>query len=112
MLKTVYFDAHHRHKWQCFRIRLVDKSKIVNYINTHVLTCNKCVLLSMPHGFGKTTVTYTLAVYYQNKVDTKEIFSKLKISTIPNFDEYDYHLSQNIENPQLFSDYAAVLRIF
>ncbi|MDY5721579.1 MAG: AAA family ATPase [Succinivibrio sp.] len=66
----------------------VDKSKIVNYINTHVLTCNKCVLLSMPHGFGKTTVTYTLAVYYQNKVDTKEIFSKLKISTIPNFDEY------------------------
>ena len=25
MLKTVYFDAHHRHKWQCFRIRLVDK---------------------------------------------------------------------------------------
>ena len=27
MLKTVYFDAHHRHKWQCFRIRLVDKIK-------------------------------------------------------------------------------------
>ena len=27
MLKTVYFDAHHRHKWQCFRIRLVDKKK-------------------------------------------------------------------------------------
>ena len=26
MLKTVYFDAHHRHKWQCFRIRLVDKT--------------------------------------------------------------------------------------
>ena len=26
MLKTVYFDAHHRHKWQCFRIRLVDKA--------------------------------------------------------------------------------------
>ena len=25
MLKTVYFDAHHRHKWQCFRIRFVDK---------------------------------------------------------------------------------------
>lgn len=29
MLKTVYFDAHHRHKWQCFRIRLVDK--LFNY---------------------------------------------------------------------------------
>ena len=28
MLKTVYFDAHHRHKWQCFRIRLVDKNKL------------------------------------------------------------------------------------
>ena len=27
MLKTVYFDDHHRHKWQCFRIRLVDKKK-------------------------------------------------------------------------------------
>ena len=27
MLKTVYFDAHHRHKWQCFRIRLVDKAE-------------------------------------------------------------------------------------
>ena len=27
MLKTDYFDAHHRHKWQCFRIRLVDKNK-------------------------------------------------------------------------------------
>ena len=25
MIKTDYFDAHHRHKWQCFRIRLVDK---------------------------------------------------------------------------------------
>ena len=25
MLKTDYFDAHHRHKWQCFRFRLVDK---------------------------------------------------------------------------------------
>ena len=28
MLKTVYFDAHHRHKWQCFRIRLVDKLEV------------------------------------------------------------------------------------
>jgi ATP-dependent DNA helicase RecG len=27
MLKTVYFDAHHRPKGQCFRIRLVDKKK-------------------------------------------------------------------------------------
>ena len=27
MLKRAYFDAHHRHKWQCFRIRLVDKKK-------------------------------------------------------------------------------------
>ena len=26
MLKRAYFDAHHRHKWQCFRIRLVDKT--------------------------------------------------------------------------------------
>ncbi|MDD5868739.1 MAG: hypothetical protein PUC74_05055 [Succinatimonas sp.] len=31
MLKTVYFDAHHRHKWQCFRIRLVDKACNQNY---------------------------------------------------------------------------------
>ena len=27
MLKTDYFDAHHRPKGQCFRIRLVDKKK-------------------------------------------------------------------------------------
>ena len=30
MLKTDYLDAHHRHKWQCFRIRLVDKSLKLN----------------------------------------------------------------------------------
>ena len=48
MLKTVYFDAHHRHKWQCFRIRLVDKkgcpstdvklsqvSNLISAINDH-----------------------------------------------------------------------------
>ena len=35
MLKTVYFDDHHRHKWQCFRIRLVDKknSKVDTFIS-------------------------------------------------------------------------------
>ena len=35
MLKTDYFDAHHRHKWQCFRIRLVDKVDETVIIEDH-----------------------------------------------------------------------------
>ena len=40
MLKTDYFDAHHRHKWQCFRIRLVDKvanAPTVNFSGNHAV---------------------------------------------------------------------------
>ena len=41
MLKTVYFDAHHRHKWQCFRIRLVDKGQCTKHITYELPTKKK-----------------------------------------------------------------------
>ena len=49
MLKTDYFDAHHRHKWQCFRIRLVDK------VLKRSLKGHGAVLIEGPKWCGKTT---------------------------------------------------------
>jgi phage-related protein len=48
MLKTVYFDAHHRHKWQCFRIRLVDKGNEVHLIIYFSYQKNSMTLLQQP----------------------------------------------------------------
>ena len=117
MLKRAYFDAHHRHKWQCFRIRLVDKVMKIDFSYDFAIANNPKLF---EEKFIQKIIDFAKEFNIELKDSNKDFNDYLKNfcesaqerSLVLLIDEYDYHLSQNIENPQLFSDYAAVLRIF
>ena len=117
MLKTVFFVAHHRHKWQYFRIRLVDKVMKIDFSYDFAIANNPKLF---EEKFIQKIIDFAKEFNIELKDSNKDFNDYLKNfcesaqerSLVLLIDEYDYHLSQNIENPQLFSDYAAVLRIF
>ena len=117
MLIRAYFDAHHRYKWQCFRIRLVDKVMKIDFSYDFAIANNPKLF---EEKFIQKIIDFAKEFNIELKDSNKDFNEYLKNfcesaqerSLVLLIDEYDYHLSQNIENPQLFSDYAAVLRIF
>ena len=66
----------------------VDKTMLISALNTLIDKSNKYVCMSRPRRFGKTIATKMLCAYYSKGCDSREIFSKLKISKAKNFDKY------------------------
>ena len=54
-------------------------------------TTQKYICISRPRRFGKSITANMLAAYYECEQDSKELFSKLKISASENFEK---HLNQ------------------
>ena len=69
----------------------VDKTGLIEYMNTVVQTDRMLVCSSRPRRFGKSMGVDMLAAYYDRSVDTKELFQELKISSTK---EYEKHLNQ------------------
>ena len=65
----------------------VDKSMLIKVLNTKInrRNCYRCV--SRPRRFGKTMAAHMIAAYYSKGCDSHEIFSDLKISKDPSFEE-------------------------
>ncbi|SFP36844.1 PD-(D/E)XK nuclease superfamily protein [Butyrivibrio proteoclasticus] len=69
-----------------------DKTDLIMYINSLVLTEQKYVCVSRPRRFGKTITANMLAAYYDRYADSRELFENKKIATdgkgIDQWDEY------------------------
>lgn len=66
----------------------VDKTKLIKHINSKIRTANKYICVSRPRRFGKSMAGDMLVAYYSRGCDSKEMFSKYKISSDPNFEKH------------------------
>ena len=57
----------------------VDKTGLIEYMNTVVQTDRMLVCSSRPRRFGKSFAAKMLATYYSRGADSKDIFQNLKI---------------------------------
>ena len=65
----------------------VDKSLLVKVLNTKLNKKDRFICVSRPRRFGKTMAANMIAAYYSKGCDSHEIFSDLKISKDPSFEE-------------------------
>ena len=65
----------------------VDKSMIISILNEKINTDDGFICVSRPRRFGKTMAANMIAAYYSKGCDSHEIFSDLKISKDPTFEE-------------------------
>ncbi len=63
----------------------VDKSDIIETINTRIKTKNRYICITKPRRFGKTSVLNMLGAYYCRAFDSSDLFDGLKISKSPSF---------------------------
>lgn len=66
----------------------VDKTDLIKHTNSKIRTANKYICVSRPRRFGKSMAGDMLAAYYSSGCDSKEMFSKYKISAAPTFEKH------------------------
>ena len=66
----------------------VDKTMLINELNKFIDKGNKYICVSRPRRFGKTIATNIMCAYYSKGCDSREMFSKLKISKAKNYEQY------------------------
>ena len=67
--------------------RYVDKSMLIKVLNDKLNKIDRFICVSRPRRFGKTMAANMIAAYYSKGCDSHEIFSDLKISKDPTFEE-------------------------
>lgn len=80
----------------------VDKSLLISIINKKIATVGKCVCVSRPRRFGKSTNLAMLAAYYTKGINSEPLFSELEIAQADNFKE---HLNKHNVILLNFNDY-------
>ena len=65
----------------------VDKSMLISLLNDKVESDDRFLCVSRPRRFGKTMAANMIAAYYSKGCDSHEVFSGLKISKDPTFEE-------------------------
>ena len=66
----------------------VDKTDMINYMNSTIETASKLTCFSRPRRFGKSFAAKMLCAYYDKSCDSRELFQGLKISKMKSFEEY------------------------
>lgn len=66
----------------------VDKSMLIEYINSTLGTKDKLTCVSRPRRFGKSFATQMLCAYYDKSCDSDELFQDLKIAESKDFHTY------------------------
>ncbi len=69
----------------------IDKSEMIEYLNSIIGGIEPLVCVSRPRRFGKSMAVNMLTAYYSRGCDSQELFDKLKIS---HFEDYKKHLNQ------------------
>ncbi len=65
----------------------IDKSMLIRVLNEKINTDDNLICVSRPRRFGKTMAANMIAAYYSKGCDSHEVFSSLKISKDPTFEE-------------------------
>ena len=65
----------------------IDKSLLIQETNELLGTNQKFLCVSRPRRFGKSMASNMLAAYYSKGCDSKDIFSKLNIAQIENWQQ-------------------------
>ena len=60
----------------------IDKTEMIDYLNSVVNTNQRFVSVSRPRRFGKTMAADMLCAYYDRDADSRELFEKCKISQL------------------------------
>ena len=63
----------------------VDKTMLIEVTNSLFDTSDKHICISRPRRFGKSMAANMLSAYYSRDCDSRELFSKLKISRSESF---------------------------
>ena len=72
-----------------------DKTDLLLYINSLILTEQKYVCVSRPRRFGKTITANMLAAYYDRCADSRELFeNKIIAADVRNIDKWDQYLGK------------------
>ena len=72
----------------------IDKTEMIDYLNSVVCTKQKYVSVSRPRRFGKTMAADMICAYYDREADSRALFEKCKLSAIKpaeessNWDKY------------------------
>lgn len=64
----------------------VDKSEMIKYINSVVVSQQKYISVSRPRRFGKTMAADMICAYYDKTADSRALFQELKLATSPSED--------------------------
>ncbi len=59
----------------------IDKTEMIQYINSVVNTQQRFVSVSRPRRFGKTMAADMICAYYDREADSRGLFEKKKISS-------------------------------
>ena len=65
----------------------VDKTMMIDAVNSFIDEENKYICISRPRRFGKTMAGNMLCSYYSKGCDSRELFSKFKIAQTPDFEK-------------------------
>lgn len=63
----------------------IDKTGLIDKLNSMLGTEQKYVCVSRPRRFGKSMAANMLAAYYDRDTDSSELFDRLKISKSPSY---------------------------
>ncbi len=66
----------------------VDKTDLIDYMNSTVETPAKLTCFSRPRRFGKSFAAKMLCAYYDKSCDSRDLFQNLKISRLASFEKY------------------------
>ncbi|MCD7804999.1 MAG: ATP-binding protein [Oscillospiraceae bacterium] len=66
----------------------VDKTDMIDYVNSTIGTPAKLTCFSRPRRFGKSFAAKMLCAYYDKSCDSRELFDGLKISKMDSFEKY------------------------
>ena len=84
----VFFNPNNKLMQEAFLSRIyIDKSLLIEKLNDLLDTNDKFLCVSRPRRFGKSMATNMLAAYYSRGCDSREVFSKLKISKVENWEK-------------------------
>ena len=60
----------------------VDKTEMIQYLNTVLNTQQRYVSVSRPRRFGKTMAADMICAYYDRDADSRELFAQRKLAQI------------------------------
>lgn len=66
----------------------IDKTQMIQYINSIVNTQQRFVSVSRPRRFGKTMAAEMICAYYDRETDSRGLFEKRKLAAYTDWDEY------------------------